>query len=101
MSMDDKTYAHAKLSVLYIYVNYRVIFLLFIIIKKSNLVLYTCRLTTPLKILWKWLKLSGNCTATNQKRKWVKLLTSFGLRMRHSGPEPVHLQHHTYGKVLP
>ena len=33
ISMDAKTYAHAKVSVLYIYVNYHVIFLQFIIIK--------------------------------------------------------------------
>ena len=31
--VDAKTYAHAKLSVLYIYVNYHVIFLQWIIIK--------------------------------------------------------------------
>ena len=33
MSVDDKTYSYAKVSVLYIYINYNVIFLLFIIIK--------------------------------------------------------------------
>ena len=34
LSLDAKTYAHAKLSVLYIYVNYHVIFLIFIILKR-------------------------------------------------------------------
>ena len=33
LSMDDKEYAHTKVSVLYIYVNYNVIFLQFIILK--------------------------------------------------------------------
>ena len=33
LSVYDKTYANAKVSVLYIYVNYHVIFLQFIIIK--------------------------------------------------------------------
>ena len=33
LSVDTKTYAHAKVSVLYIYVNYHVIFLQFTIIK--------------------------------------------------------------------
>ena len=33
LSVDAKTYVHAKLSVLYIYVNYHVIFLQFIILK--------------------------------------------------------------------
>ena len=34
LSAYAKTYAHAKVSVLYIYVNYHFIFLLFIILKK-------------------------------------------------------------------
>ena len=34
LSVDSKTYSHAKVSVLYIYVNYHVIFLLFIILKR-------------------------------------------------------------------
>ena len=34
LSVDAKTYAHAKVSVLNIYVNYHVIFLQFIILKK-------------------------------------------------------------------
>ena len=33
MYLDANTYAHAKLSVLYIYVNYHVVFLTFIILK--------------------------------------------------------------------
>ena len=33
LSVDAKKYAHAKVSVLYIYVNYHVIFLIFIILK--------------------------------------------------------------------
>ena len=33
MYLDANTYAHAKLSVLYIYVNYHVVFLIFIILK--------------------------------------------------------------------
>ena len=56
LSMDAKTYAHTKVSDLYIYVNYHVIFLQFIVIKKSNFVLYTCRITTPLKITRQWFK---------------------------------------------
>ena len=90
LSMDPKTYSHAKVSILYIYVNDNVTFLKFIIHKKSNFVLYICRSTTPLNITRKWFELSGNCTVTNQKRNWVKLLTSFGLSMRHSGPVKVH-----------
>ena len=34
MYVDSNTYSHAKVSVLYIYVNYHVIFLQFIIIKR-------------------------------------------------------------------
>ena len=34
LSVDAKTYAHTKVSVLYIYVNYHVILLQFIIIKR-------------------------------------------------------------------
>ena len=33
LSVDANTYAHAKVSVLYIYVNYHVIFLQFVILK--------------------------------------------------------------------
>ena len=34
LSVDAKTYAHARVSVLYIYVNYHVIFLQLIIVKR-------------------------------------------------------------------
>ena len=37
LSVDAKTHAHATVSVLYTYVNYHVIFLLFIIIKRIKL----------------------------------------------------------------
>ena len=70
-------------------------------LKESNFVLYTCRITAPLNITWQWFEWPGNCTVTNHKRKWVKLLTSFGLSMRYSGPGQVHSQYHTYRKVLP
>ena len=70
-------------------------------LKEYNFVLYTCRITTPLNIIWKCFEWSVNCTVTNHKNNWVKLLTSFGLSMRHSGLEHVHSQHYTYGKVLP
>ena len=50
MSVDENTYAHAKLSVLYIYVNYNVIFLLSIILIESKFALYILRSTTPLNI---------------------------------------------------
>ena len=36
LSVDSNTYAHAKVSGLYIYVNYHVIFLQFTILKNSN-----------------------------------------------------------------
>ena len=54
MYVYTNTYEHANVSVLYIYVNYHVILLQFIIIKKYNLVLYTLRSTTPMKISWQW-----------------------------------------------
>ena len=54
-----------------------------------------------MKITWKWFQLSVNCTVTNHKRNWVKLLTIFGFSMRHSGPGQVHSKHYTYGKVMP
>ena len=68
---------------------------------KSNFILYTFRSTTLLRITWQWFEWSVNCTFTNQKRKWFKILTSFGLSMRHSDPGQVHSQHHTYIKVMP
>ena len=54
MSVDANTYSYMKVSVLHIYVNYHVTFLQFIILKKSNFVLYTYRITTPLKITRQW-----------------------------------------------
>ena len=101
LSVDSKTYAHAKVIVLYIYVNYHIILLQFIIIKKSNFVIYTFNITTTLNITCKWFEWSGNCTVTNNKRNWVKILNSFVLSMRYSVPRQVHSKHHTYGKVLP
>ena len=73
--VDTKTYALANVSVLYIYVNYNVIFIQFILLKYYNFVLYTCRSTTSLKITRKWSKWSGNCKDEQGKtidQFWIK-----------------------------
>ena len=71
------------------------------LLKESNFFLYTCRSTKPLNTTYQWFEWSGDCTVTNHKRNWVRLLTIFVLIMRHYGPGQVHSKHHIYGQVLP
>ena len=69
-------------------------------LKESNFFLYKLRSNTPLNIIFQLFEWSEHYTVTNKKSNWVKLLTSFVLRMRNYVPGQVHSKHHTYGKFL-
>ena len=76
--------------------SYNLLFL-----KESNFVLYTFSITTPMNTTWQWFKWAGDCTVTNHKSNWFKLLTICGLSMIHYGPGQVRSKYHTYVKFLP